>query len=157
MADLLIQPGRGPGVQYRNIEDPGDTWHWLENPPADATDGIPYAFTASLGDVSRPAPFLYTVELDIAEADLPAIFAWYEQEHLPMLTSCPGKGTMNSMKKKENQSAAKPAAPRFSSNKAAPVKIKEVISKARICCERPTTYNTSAQANKHHPAPVAGR
>ena len=90
MADLLIQPGRGPGTRYQNIEDAGDTWHWLENPPADATDGIPYAFIASLGDVSRPAPFLYTVELDIAEADLPAIFEWYEKEHLPMLTSCPG-------------------------------------------------------------------
>lgn len=90
MADLLIQPGEGPGFRYRNIEDAADVWHWLENPPASATGGIPYAFIASLGDVSRPAPFLYTVELDIAEADLPAIFEWYEQEHLPMLTSCPG-------------------------------------------------------------------
>ena len=39
---------------------------------------------------SRPAPFLYTVELDIAEADLPAIYEWYEKEHLPLLTSVPG-------------------------------------------------------------------
>ena len=90
MADLLIQPGHGEGVRYRNIEDAGDVWHWLENPPAAAAEGIPYAFIAALGDVSRPAPFLYTVELDIAPADLPAIFEWYEQEHLPMLTSCPG-------------------------------------------------------------------
>ena len=73
MADLLIQPGRGAGTRYQNIEDAADVWHWLENPPAAATDGIPYAFIASLGDVSRPAPFLYTVELDIAEENLPAI------------------------------------------------------------------------------------
>jgi len=90
MADLLIQPGRGEGVRYQDTENPADIWHWLENPPASAKDGIPYAFIASLGDVSRPAPILYTVELDIAEADLPEIFRWYEEEHLPMLTSCPG-------------------------------------------------------------------
>jgi hypothetical protein len=90
MADLLIQPGHGAGTRYQDIENPADVWHWLENPPADAKDGIPYAFIAARGDVSRPAPFLYTVELDIAEADLPAIFEWYEKEHLPMLTSCPG-------------------------------------------------------------------
>ena len=89
MADLLIQPGRGEGARYQDLENPSDIWHWLENPPAGATDGIPYAFVASLGDVSRPAPFLYTVELDIAEADLPAIYEWYEKEHLPLLTACP--------------------------------------------------------------------
>jgi hypothetical protein len=90
MADLLIQPGRGAGTRYQDLENPADVWHWLENPPAAATDGIPYAFIASLGDVSRPAPFLYTVELDIAAADLPAIYEWYEKEHLPLLTSVPG-------------------------------------------------------------------
>ena len=90
MADLLIQQGQGPGLRYQDLENGEDIWHWLEAPPAGAKGGIPYAFIASLGDVSRPAPFLYTVELDIAEADLPAIFEWYEQEHLPMLTSCPG-------------------------------------------------------------------
>jgi hypothetical protein len=90
MADLIIRQGEGPGTRYRDLENPGDTWHWEENPPQGGTGGIPYAFIAALGDVSRPAPFLYTVELDIAEADLPAIFRWYEEEHLPMLTSCPG-------------------------------------------------------------------
>ena len=67
MADLLIQSGRGAGTRYQDLENPTDIWHWLENPPADAGDGIPYAFIASLGDVSRPAPFLYTVELDIVQ------------------------------------------------------------------------------------------
>ena len=90
MADLLIQQGQGAGLRYQDIENESDVWHWLESPPAETTGGIPYGFIASLGDVSRPAPFLYTVELDIAEADLPAIFDWYEREHLPMLTSCPG-------------------------------------------------------------------
>jgi hypothetical protein len=90
MADLLIQQGRGAGLRYRDLENEADTWHWLEAPSAEAREGIPYAFIASLGDVSRPAPILYTVELDIAEADLPEIFRWYEEEHLPMLTSCPG-------------------------------------------------------------------
>ncbi|SDB19523.1 hypothetical protein [Belnapia rosea] len=90
MADLLIRQGQGPGLRYQDLENSADIWHWLEAPPQEAPDGIPYAFIASLGDVSRPAPFLYTVELDIAEADLPAIFDWYEQEHLLMLTGCPG-------------------------------------------------------------------
>jgi hypothetical protein len=90
MVDLLIQSGHGAGAHYQDVENAADVWHWLENPPTAATGGIPYAFVASLGDVSRPAPFLYTVELDIAEADLPAIYAWYEQEHLPLLTSVPG-------------------------------------------------------------------
>lgn len=90
MADLLIQQGQGAGLRYQDLENESDVWHWLESPSAEASGGIPYAFIASLGDVSRPAPFLYTVELDIAEADLPAIFDWYEREHLPMLTSCPG-------------------------------------------------------------------
>jgi hypothetical protein len=89
MADLLIQQGRGAGLRYQDLENEADIWHWLEAPPEEQ-GGIPYGFIASLGDVSRPAPFLYTVELDIAEADLPAIFDWYEREHLPMLTSCPG-------------------------------------------------------------------
>ena len=90
MADLLIQQGCGAGLRYQDIENPEDVWHWLENPPEGATDGIPYAFVAALGDVSRPAPFLYTVELDIAEPDLPAVFEWYEKEHLGLLTACPG-------------------------------------------------------------------
>lgn len=90
MADLLVQQGGGPGLRYQDIGNPADIWHWLEAPPAEARDGIPYAFIAALGDISRPAPFLYTVELDIAESDLPAIFDWYEREHLPMLTGCPG-------------------------------------------------------------------
>ncbi|RAI59048.1 hypothetical protein [Roseicella frigidaeris] len=90
MADLLIQHGRGPGLRYQDIENAGDVWHWWEAPPADAGGGVPYAAIAALGDVSRPAPFLYTVELDIAEPDLPAIYEWYEQEHLPLLTAVPG-------------------------------------------------------------------
>jgi hypothetical protein len=90
MADLLIQQGRGTGPRYQDIDNPEDVWHWLEHPPEGATDGIPYAFIAALGEVSRPAPFLYTVELDIAEADLPAVYAWYEGEHLPLLTAVPG-------------------------------------------------------------------
>ena len=90
MVDLLVQQSGGPGLRYQDLGNPADIWHWLEAPPAEARDGIPYAFIAALGDISRPAPFLYTVELDIAESDLPAIFDWYEREHLPMLTGCPG-------------------------------------------------------------------
>lgn len=91
MADLLILPGRGTGPLYANIEAPDDIWTWLEPPPDPVPEGgIPYRFLASLGDARTPSPFLYTVELDVAEADLPAIFEWYEQEHLPMLTACPG-------------------------------------------------------------------
>jgi hypothetical protein len=95
MADLVILPGRGAGLHYANIEDPADIWTWIEAPQGMQQDpvppgGIPYRFLASLGDVRTPAPFLYTVELDIAEKNLPAVFEWYEKEHLPMLTSCPG-------------------------------------------------------------------
>lgn len=90
MADLLIRAGTGAGTRYRNLEDTADVWHWEESPPPGAGDGIPYACLAAMGDVSRPAPFLYTVELEVAEADLPAVFAWYEQEHLRLLTASPG-------------------------------------------------------------------
>jgi len=91
MADLLILPGRGAGPLYANVEDPGDVWTWLEPPPDPApAGGIPYKALASLGDAKARAPFLYTVELDVAEGDLPAVFEWYEKEHLPMLTACPG-------------------------------------------------------------------
>lgn len=92
MADLLILPDGAPGaLRYADISNPDDVWTFIENPRSQApANAVPYRFLASLGDVSKPAPFLYTVELDIAEADLPAIFEWYEKEHLPMLTSCPG-------------------------------------------------------------------
>ena len=91
MADLLILPGRGEGPRYADIENPSEVVTWIEAPRGPAPAGaIPYRFLASLGDVSRPSPFLYTVELDVAEEDLPAVFEWYEKEHLPMLTACPG-------------------------------------------------------------------
>ena len=90
MADLIIAAGRGAGPHYVNVDDPGDVWTWLEPPPNPAPDGIPYRFIASLGEVRTLSPFLYTVELDIAPEHLPAVFEWYELEHLPMLTSCPG-------------------------------------------------------------------
>jgi hypothetical protein len=94
MADLLILtdgaavPG---GHRYADLDDPKNTWTFVEKPQGPAPAGaVPYRFLASLGAVGRPSPFLYTVELDIAEEDLPEIFKWYEEEHLPMLTSCPG-------------------------------------------------------------------
>ena len=92
MADLLIlTDGAAGGARYADIENPADVWTFVEKPVGAApANAVPYRFLASLGDVGKPAPFLYTVELDIAEADLPAIFEWYEKEHLPMLTSCPG-------------------------------------------------------------------
>ena len=92
MPDLVIlTDGGAGGARYADIENPADVWTFVEQPSGTTPSGaVPYRFIASLGDVSRPAPFLYTVELDIAEADLPAVFDWYEKEHLPMLTSCPG-------------------------------------------------------------------
>jgi hypothetical protein len=90
MADLVIAPGRGAGPHYVNIEDPGDVWTWLEPPPSPVPAGIPYKRLAALGNTRDLGPFLYTVELDVAEENLPAVFEWYEQEHLPMLTACPG-------------------------------------------------------------------
>jgi hypothetical protein len=95
MADLLILPNgtaAAGGHRYADVESPDDVWTFVARPGGDATpaNAVPYRFLASLGDVSRPAPYLYTVELDVAEQDLPPIFEWYEKEHLPMLTACPG-------------------------------------------------------------------
>ncbi len=92
MADLLILTnGAAGGARYADLEDPKNIWTFVEKPQGPAPAGaVPYRFLASLGDVGRPSPYLYTVELDIAEEDLPEIFKWYEEEHLPMLTSCPG-------------------------------------------------------------------
>jgi hypothetical protein len=93
MADLLILTdgaAMAGGHRYQDLEDPKDIWTFVETPAGPAAGAVPYRFLAALGDVSKPAPFLYTVELEIAAADLPAIFAWYEEEHLPMLTACPG-------------------------------------------------------------------
>lgn len=91
MVDLLILPGRGSGPLYASTDDPADIWAWLEPPPDPVPKGgIPYRHLASLGDARALSPFLYTVELDVAEADLPAVFDWYEKEHLSLLTACPG-------------------------------------------------------------------
>lgn len=96
MADLLILTGGGAapgGLRYADVEDPTGVWTFVENPPgggAPPTDAVPYRFLASLGDVSRPGPYLYTVELEVAEADLPDVFARYDGEHLKLLTDCPG-------------------------------------------------------------------
>ena len=95
MADLLILPNgtsTAGGHRYADMENPSDVWTFVERPQGDVVPAgaVPYRFLAALGEVSRPSPYLYTVELDIAEKDLPAIFEWYEKEHLPMLTACPG-------------------------------------------------------------------
>ncbi len=90
MADMVIVQGRSGGPHYVNIENAADVWTWLDPAPADAPTGILYKRLGSLGNVSVPFPYLYTVELDIAPEHLAAVFEWYEGEHLPMLTSCPG-------------------------------------------------------------------
>ncbi len=94
MADMLIltDGAAAPSeLRYEDIEKPGEVWTFVERPTGPAAAGaVPYRLLGALGDVTGKAPFLYTVELDIAEANLPEIFRWYEEEHLPMLTSCPG-------------------------------------------------------------------
>jgi hypothetical protein len=90
MADLIIASGRGAGPHYVDIENPADVWTWLEPPSAAMLAGIPYKRLGALGNTRVLSPYLYTVELDVAEENLPAIFEWYEREHLPMLTACPG-------------------------------------------------------------------
>ncbi len=95
MADLLILTtgaASAGGHRYADIANPADVWTFVARPSGDAVPAgaVPYRFIAALGDVATPAPYLYTVELDIAEADLPAVFEWYEKEHLPLLTACPG-------------------------------------------------------------------
>lgn len=91
MADLLIRKGAGPGPIYVSVTDPAEVIGWLEPPPAVAPAGaLPYRRLAALNDWRRPAPYLYTVELDVAEADVPALTEWYEGEHLAMLAGVPG-------------------------------------------------------------------
>jgi hypothetical protein len=95
MADMLVLTdgtAAANGVRYVDVENPADTWTFVEPAPAGAVPAaaVPYRFLGALGDVRTPSPVLYTVELDIAEADLPAVFDWYEGEHLKLLTDCPG-------------------------------------------------------------------
>jgi len=91
MADLLILPGAGEGARYAELDNAHDVWTFVEAPAGPPAEGaVPYRRLGALGDVSRWSPFLYTVELEVAEADLPAVFAWYEEEHLGLLTACPG-------------------------------------------------------------------
>lgn len=94
MADMLILTDGAAmvgGHRYADLENAKDVWTFVEPaPPAAPAGAVPYKFLASLGRVNKPSPYLYTVELDIAPEDLPEIFTWYEEEHLPMLTSCPG-------------------------------------------------------------------
>ena len=90
MVDMVLMSGRGAGPRYVNIEDANDVWTLLSPAPSPAPAGIPYERLGALGDLTTPAPILYSVELDIAEENLPAIYEWYEKEHLPMLTSVPG-------------------------------------------------------------------
>jgi hypothetical protein len=91
MADLLIQKGQGKGPAYASITDANDVITWLEPPPAAAPAGaLPYRRLGALKDWRTPSPFLYTVEIDVAEADIPALAEWYEGEHLAMLAAVPG-------------------------------------------------------------------
>jgi hypothetical protein len=95
MADMLILTNGAAaanGTRYANVANAADVWTFVEPaPPGTPPEGaVPYRFLAALGDVKTPSPVLYTVELDIAEQDLPAVFAWYEGEHLKLLTECPG-------------------------------------------------------------------
>lgn len=89
MADLLI--GRGGGASYASVTAPDDVIGWLEPPPVAVPDGaLPYRRLAALGEWRTPSPVLYTVELDVAEADIPALTEWYEGEHFAMLAAVPG-------------------------------------------------------------------
>jgi hypothetical protein len=91
MADLLIVRGPGTGAAYAAVTDAADVIGWLEPPPAAAPAGaLPYRRLGALNDWQTAAPFLYTVELDVAEADVPALAEWYEGEHLAMLAAVPG-------------------------------------------------------------------
>ncbi len=91
MADLLIRRGAGPGPAYASVTDPTEVIGWLEPPPSVASDGaLPYRRLAALNAWQVASPFLYTVELDVAEADVPALTEWYEGEHLAMLAAVPG-------------------------------------------------------------------
>ena len=90
MVDMVLMAGRGAGPRYVNLEDQTDVWTFLEPAPSPAPPGIPYQRLGALGDVTTPAPFIYSVELEIAPEHLPEIFKWYEGEHFPMLTSVAG-------------------------------------------------------------------
>jgi hypothetical protein len=90
MADLLIQPGEGAGPRYASITDDTELCTWWEPPPTPLPAGAAYRRLGAIGDAALLSPVIYTVELSVAEADLPAVFAWYEGEHLAMLAACPG-------------------------------------------------------------------
>ncbi len=91
MADLLILPGGNQAPCYRDITDDGEQYSWQEPAPASVPAGaLPYRRLGALNAWNTPSPFIYTVELDVAEADVPELTRWYEQEHLGMLAAVPG-------------------------------------------------------------------
>jgi len=94
MADMLILTDGAAiagGQRYADGENPADIWTFVEPAPQAAPAGaVPYRRLGALGHVDAPSPWLYTVELDIAPEHLAEVFRWYEEEHLPMLTACPG-------------------------------------------------------------------
>jgi hypothetical protein len=88
MADLAILDTLGPGPVF--VTDDGATLCWVE-PAADVPPGATaYRALLRIGAVGSEAPFLYTVEQDVAPEHEVELNAWYAEEHLPRLAAVPG-------------------------------------------------------------------
>jgi hypothetical protein len=88
MFDLAILNAPGPGPVF--VTDDGGTLCWVE-PAAEALPGATaYRALLRIGAAGSEAPFLYTVEQDVAPEHDAELNAWYAEEHLPRLAAVPG-------------------------------------------------------------------
>jgi hypothetical protein len=96
MADLALLPGIVPnvvpgGLHFTALADPADTLTWWEPAPAAPPPGAAlYDIMLSLGAIGSHAPFLFTVEMDVAPEHQEEVDTWYAEEHLPLLAAVPG-------------------------------------------------------------------
>jgi hypothetical protein len=88
MTDLAILGAPGPGPVF--VTDNGLILCWVEPAPELPPGATAYRALLRIGATGAEAPFLYTVEQDVAPEHEAELNAWYAEEHLPRLAAVPG-------------------------------------------------------------------